>query len=61
MQPYYLLNPSAALFGSYRNILIQDRTPYWPQLLLALLLGTLLFVTGRAVLQRAQGMVSLHS
>ena len=56
----YLLNPFAALFTSYRNILIHGSAPEWPYLATALGGAALICVSGHFLLRRSQGTVPLH-
>ena len=57
---WYLLNPFAALFCSYRDVVIEGRPPELAHLGTAAVLGVVLAVSGLAVMRRLEGVLPLR-
>jgi lipopolysaccharide transport system permease protein len=53
-QPYYFLNPMAAIIDGYRRALVMGEAPRLPALLLAAVISTLLLLLGYAFFKRVE-------
>jgi lipopolysaccharide transport system permease protein len=53
-QPYYFLNPMAAIIDGYRRALVMGEAPRLPALLLATVISSLLLLLGYALFKRVE-------
>lgn len=60
LRSWYLLNPFAPLFHSYRLIVMQGEPPSWRYLAFAAGLGGMLMISGGMMMRRLQGALPLH-
>jgi len=57
---WFSLNPFASLFGSYRAIVIEGRTPMFGYLAITVCLSVVMIFSGRLIIRRLQGALPLH-
>ena len=60
LRPWYSLNPFAALFSSYRAIVIDGQTPMLGYLAITVVLSVVLLFSGILMMRRLQGALPLH-
>ncbi|MFQ5890955.1 MAG: hypothetical protein ACE5JR_13065, partial [Gemmatimonadota bacterium] len=54
----YLLNPMAALLHSYRQVVLENRMPDVPSLLVAVTISAAMFVAGYWVFKRCEALIA---
>ena len=60
LRPWYMLNPFAVFFSSYREIVIHGTTPMLGYLTITAALGAILMLTGVLMMRRLQGTLPLQ-